>query len=63
MAILGHGVRIGAIRSDVPHDVLIRMSTEYKIWLIQEMHDQRLDENQVITQFFEMFKQLFEARR
>ena len=63
MAILNHGVRIGAIRSDVPHDVLIRMSTEYKIWLIQEMHDQRLDENQVITQFFEMFKQLFEARR
>jgi|SaaInlV_120m_DNA_3_1039746.scaffolds.fasta_scaffold02709_5 AcrR family transcriptional regulator len=63
MAILNHGARIGAIRSDVPHDVLIRMSTEYKIWLIQEMHDQRLDENQVITQFFEMFKQLFEARR
>jgi hypothetical protein len=63
MAILGHGVGIGAIRSDVPIDVLFRMSTEYKIWLIQEMNDQRLEENQVITQFFEMFKLLFETKR
>jgi hypothetical protein len=43
--------------------VLFRMSTEYKIWLIQEMNDQRLEENQVITQFFEMFKLLFETKR
>ena len=61
--ILDHGVRIGAIRSDVPFDVLTRMSTEHKIWLLQEMNDQRLSEGQVITQFFEMFKQLFETRR
>ena len=62
-AILDHGVRIGAIRSDVPFDVLTRMSTEHKIWLLQEMNDQRLDENQVISQFFEMFKLLFETKR
>tara|TARA_B100000900_G_scaffold319541_1_gene278671 strand:- start:1192 stop:1815 length:624 start_codon:yes stop_codon:yes gene_type:complete len=62
-AILDHGVRIGAIRSDVPFDVLTRMSTEHKIWLLQEMNDRRLDENQVITQFFEMFKLLFETKR
>ena len=61
--ILDHGVRIGAIRSDVPFDVLTRMSTEHKIWLLQEMNEQRLSEGQVITQFFEMFKQLFETRR
>jgi len=63
IAILDHGVGIGAIRSDVPLDVLIRMSTEYEIWLIQEMHDQRLSEGQVITQFFEMFRLLFETKR
>jgi AcrR family transcriptional regulator len=62
-AILDHGVRIGAVRSDVPFDVLTRMSTEHKIWLLQEMNDQRLDENQVISQFFEMFKLLFETKR
>ena len=62
-AILGRGVRIGAIRNDVPFAVLIRMSTEHKIWLLQEMNDQRLDENQVISQFFEMFKLLFETKR
>ena len=62
-AILDHGVRIGAIRSDVPFDVLTRMSTEHKIWLLQQMSDRRLDENQVITQFFEMFKLLFETKR
>ena len=61
--ILDHGVRIGTIRSDVPFDVLTRMSTEHKIWLLQEMNDQRLDENQVISQFFEMFKLLFETKR
>ena len=61
--ILDHGVRIGAIRSDVPFDVLTRMSTEHKIWLLQEMNEQRLIEGQVITQFFEMYKQLFETRR
>lgn len=63
IAILDHGVGIGAIRSDVPLDVLIRMSTEYEIWLIQQMHDQRLSEGQVITQFFEMFRLLFETKR
>ena len=61
--ILDHGVRIGAIRSDVPFDVLTRMSTEHKIWLLQEMNNQRLSEDQVITQFFEMFKLLFETKR
>ena len=63
IAILNHGKGIGAIRSDVPLDVLIRMSKEYEIWLLQEMHDQRLEENQVITQFFEMFRLLFETKR
>ena len=63
MAILNHGVGIGAIRSDVPLDVLVRMSTEYKIWLIQEMNHQRLDENHVIAQCFDMFRLLFETKR
>jgi len=62
-AILDHGVRIGAVRSDVPFDVLTRMSGEHKIWLLQEMNDQRLNEDQVITQFFEMFRLLFETKR
>jgi AcrR family transcriptional regulator len=62
-AILDHGVRIGAVRGDVPFDVLTRMSGEHKIWLLQEMNDRRLNEDQVITQFFEMFRLLFETKR
>ena len=60
--ILDHGVRIGAIRSDVPFDVLTRMSTEHKIWLLQEMQEERLNEQQVVDKFFEMFKLLFEEK-
>ena len=63
MKILEHGVHIGAIRDDVPLNVLIRMSTEYEVWLLQEMQDERLSEQQVLDKFFEMFKQLFETRR
>ena len=63
MAILEHGVKIGAIRDDVPLNVLVRMNTEYEVWLMQEMQEQRLNEQQVVSKFFEMFKQLFETRR
>ena len=63
MSILEHGVQIGAIRDDVPLNVLIRMNTEYEVWLMQELQEERLDRKQVVDKFFEMFKQLFEARR
>ena len=63
MAILEHGVKIGAIRDDVPLNVLVRMNTEYEVWLMQEMQEERLNEQQVANKFFEMFKQLFEAKR
>ena len=63
MAILQHGVKIGAIRSDIPLTVLVRMSQEHEVWLIQELQEERLDEQQVVDRFFEMFKQLFETRR
>ena len=63
MAILEHGVKIGAVRDDVPLNVLVRMNTEYEVWLMQEMQEQRLNEQQVVSKFFEMFKQLFETRR
>ena len=63
MAILEHGVKIGAIRDDVPLNVLVRMNTEYEVWLMQEMQEQRLNEQQVVSKFFEMFKQLFERKR
>jgi AcrR family transcriptional regulator len=63
MAILEHGVKIGAIRDDVPLNVLVRMNTEYEVWLMQEMQEQRLNEQQVVSKFFEMFKQLFETKR
>ena len=63
MAILEHGVQIGAIRDDVPLNVLIRMSTEYEVWLMQELQEERLDGQQVVDKFFEMFRQLFETRR
>ena len=63
MAILEHGVKIGAIRDDVPLNVLIRMNTEYEVWLMQEMQEGRLNEQKAIDKLFEMFKQLFEARR
>jgi hypothetical protein len=63
MAILEHGVKIGAIRDDVPLNVLVRMNTEYEAWLMQEMQEQRLNEQQVVSKFFEMFKQLFETKR
>ena len=63
MKILEHGVKIGAIRDDVPLNVLVRMNTEYEVWLMQEMQEQRLNERQVVGKFFEMFKQLFETRR
>jgi hypothetical protein len=56
-------VQIGAIRDDVPLNVLIRMNTEYEVWLMQELQEERLDRQQVVDKFFEMFKQLFEARR
>jgi hypothetical protein len=56
-------VDIGAIRDDVPLKVLIRMSTEYEVWLMQELQEDRLDGQQVIEKFFEMFRQLFETRR
>ena len=63
MAILKHGVEIGAIRDDVPLDVLIRMNQEYEMWLMQETQEGRVSEHQAINKFLEMFKQLFEARR
>lgn len=63
MTILEHGVHIGAIRDDVPLNVLIRMSSEYEVWLLQEMQEERLGEQHVVDKFFEMFKQLFETRR
>jgi hypothetical protein len=63
MSILEHGVQIGAIRDDVPLNVLIRMNTEYEVWLMQELQEERLDRQQVVDKFFEMFKELFEARR
>ena len=63
MAILEHGVKIGAIRDDVPLNVLVRMNTEYEVWLMQEMQEKRLGEQQVVEKFFEMFKQLFETKR
>ena len=63
MAILEHGVEIGAIRNDVPLNVLVRMNTEYEVWLMQEMQEKRLGEQQVVEKFFEMFKQLFETKR
>ena len=63
VAILEHGVKIGAIRDDVPLNVLLRMNNEYEVWLMQEMKELRLDEEQVVDKFFEMFKQLFETRR
>lgn len=63
MSILEHGVQIGAIRDDVPLNVLIRMSTEYEVWLMQELQEERLGEQQVVDKFFEMFRRLFETRR
>ena len=63
VSLLEHGVQIGAIRDDVPLNVLIRMNTEYEVWLLQEMQEERLNEQQVVDKFFEMFKQLFEIRR
>jgi AcrR family transcriptional regulator len=63
VSILEHGVEIGAIRDDVPLNVLIRMNTEYEVWLMKELQEERLDEQQVVDKFFEMFKQLFETRR
>ncbi len=63
MSLLEHGVQIGAIRDDVPLNVLIRMNTEYEVWLLQEIQEGRLNEQQVVDKFFEMFKQLFEIRR
>jgi hypothetical protein len=39
------------------------MNTEYEVWLMQEMQEQRLNEQQVVSKFFEMFKQLFETKR
>ena len=63
MSVLEHGVEIGAIRDDVPLSVLLRMNTEYEVWLIQETQEGRISEQQAINKFFEMFKQLFETRR
>lgn len=63
IAILQHGVDIGAIRNDVPLTVLIRMNQEYEVWLLQELQEERLDEQQVVDKIFEMFKQLFETKR
>jgi AcrR family transcriptional regulator len=63
MAILQHGVDIGAIRNDIPLTVLMRMSQEHEVWLMQELQEERLDEQQVVDKFFEMFKQLFETKR
>ena len=63
MYLLEHGVQMEAIRDDVPLNVLIRMNTEYEVWLLQEMQEERLNEQQVVDKFFEMFKQLFEIRR
>ena len=63
MAILEHGVHIGAIRDDVPLHVLMRMNTEYEVWLLKEMQEERVNKQQVVDKFFEMFKQLFETKR
>jgi AcrR family transcriptional regulator len=63
ISILVHGVHIGAIRNDIPLSVLTRMSTVYEVWLLQELQNELVDEQQVVEKFFEMFKQLFETRR
>ena len=63
IAVLEHGVQIGAIRDDVPLNVLLRMNTEYEVWLLKELQEERLGESQVVKRFFEMFRQLFETRR
>lgn len=60
--ILEQGVQIDAVRSDVPLQVLLRMSTEYELWLLQEMRDEHLGVNEVVSRSFEMFKQLFETK-
>lgn len=62
MKILGHGKLVEAIRDDVPLKVLIRMSEEHKVWLLQELQNGSLDESQVVEKFFEMFRTLLQRR-
>ncbi|WP_438995536.1 TetR/AcrR family transcriptional regulator [Poseidonia sp.] len=61
--ILEHGVNLSAIRNDIPLAVLIRMAREYEIWLFQEIQAGRLNEQEVLEKFMEMFKTLFENKR
>ena len=63
MDILEHGIKIGAIRNDTSLDVLNRMSNEFELWLLQELHEGRLSELQVVERSFQMFVQLFENKR
>ena len=49
MAILKHGMDIGAIRNDVPLTVLMRMNQEYEVWLVQELQEKRLMNNKWLT--------------
>ena len=61
--ILAHGVNLSAIRNDVPLPVLIRMSSEFEIWLFQEFQEGRLNERDVLDKFIQMFRTLFGNRR
>ncbi|MBT5735342.1 MAG: TetR/AcrR family transcriptional regulator [Euryarchaeota archaeon] len=63
MDILEHGIKIGAIRNDTSLDVLNRMSNEFELWLLQELQERRLSEQQVVERSFQMFVQLFENKR
>ncbi|DAC21140.1 MAG TPA: TetR/AcrR family transcriptional regulator [Candidatus Poseidoniales archaeon] len=63
MNILEHGVNLAAIRSDVPLTVLIRMSSEFEIWLFREFQEGRLNKQEVLDKFIQMFRTLFEKRR
>ena len=63
MNILGQGVNLSAIRNDVPLPVLIRMSSEFEIWLFQEFQEGRLNERDVLDKFIQMFRTLFGNRR
>jgi AcrR family transcriptional regulator len=63
MDILEHGIKIGAIRNDTSLDVLNRMSNEFELWLLQELQEGRLSEQQVVERSFQMFVQLFENKR
>jgi hypothetical protein len=39
------------------------MSNEFELWLLQELQEGRLSEQQVVERSFQMFVQLFEDKR